>query len=437
MSRIKAVSAFLIPKLKRIGQFFGAQGITMVSNLFYGFLCVRLLAIPDYAMYVVVFSFLGSLGVFMDTGISGSLVPLVGDQVDDKQLVADYVASLRQLSRKIFFFMGPAAAILYPLFVRNRGWSWPVIAVMILILLISVWFSQIGASYGYVLIMRRDMGRWYREQLISSLGTLALLLLFWALHWLTALSAVLINVSGILYVGFSYYLRARLLLGVQGTGSKVKRKAIVHLALPNIVNVLFYAVRGQIPIYLITLFGATAAVASVGALNRLGQGFLLFSQMNWILIAPYFSKLPRKKLLPHYLLAVGAACGISFSAIILAWLYPEVFLWILGHKYSNLRHSVLLIMIGGAIGYLSGVIWVIHSARKFIYWWSNIATIVLTVLVQVIYIWKHDLSTVDSNLTLNIYSAAAGFIICILCAFYGFVFGPRELKVQQDKAIAQ
>ncbi len=429
MGRIKAGGAFLIPKLKRVGQFFGAQGLTMVSNLLYGFLCVRLLAIPDYAMYVVVFGFLGSLGVFMDTGISGCVIPLVGDQVNDKQLVADYVASLRQLSTRIFLFMAPVAAILYPLFVHNRGWSWQVVTVMVLVLLFSVWFSQIGAAYGTVLIMRRDLTRWYRDQMISSLGTLALLILFWKMHWLTAFTAILINVSGILFIGVSYYLRVRHILGVTGAGSKEKRKAIVHLALPNFPSVIFYALQGQIPLFLITLFGATTGVASVGALGRLGQGFNLFSQMNPLLIVPYFAKLAKEKVLSHYLVAVGAACGVSLAAVALAHFYPGIFLWVLGHKYYGLGHAVVLIMIGSAIRYLSGVVWVINTARKFIYWWSNISTIVLTILVQVLFIfWKRDLSTVDSVLVFNIVSAAASLVICILCGVYGFIFGPRVME---------
>jgi len=65
-----------------------------------------------------------------------------------------------------------------------------VIAAMVVIVLFSVFFARVSAAYGAVLIIRRDRVRWYRAQMVSSLGTLALLGVFWALHWLNAFSAM-------------------------------------------------------------------------------------------------------------------------------------------------------------------------------------------------------------------------------------------------------
>ena len=318
MSRLQSWHAFLVPKLRRIAEFLTAQGITMAGNLLYGLLCVRLLPVADYAKFVVVFGIQGTLVVLMDIGITGSLIPLVGERVDDRQLIADYVASLRQLAHALFAVMVPITVIVYPLFVRNRQWSWPVVAAMVVIVLASAWFARISSAYGAVLILRRDRERWYRAQLVSSLGTLALLLVFWAAHWLNAFSAILINVAGIVSIALSYFLRARHLLGVRGVASTDKRTAIIHLAMPSSPGVIFYALQGQIGLLLITIFGRTAAVAGVGALGRLGQIFALFSQSNPLLVEPYFAKLPRAHLRSHYLGALAAVGGVGLSAVILA-----------------------------------------------------------------------------------------------------------------------
>jgi hypothetical protein len=40
----------------------------------------------------------GTLVVLMDVNFSGTLIPLIGDRIDNRKLIADYVASLRQLS---------------------------------------------------------------------------------------------------------------------------------------------------------------------------------------------------------------------------------------------------------------------------------------------------------------------------------------------------
>lgn len=425
MSHLHSLKTFLAPKLRRVIEFLSAQGITMAGNLLYGLLCVRLLPIAGYAKFAVVFGALGTLTLLMDVNFSGALIPLVGEHINDLQLIADYVASLRQLARRLFMFVAPAAILAFPLLVHHQGWSWQVVTFMIATLLVAAWCARVSGAYGAVLIVRRDRNRWYRAQMISSLGTLALLGIFWAAHWLNAFSAILINVSGIVFVALSYFARARFLLGVEGRPSKEKRKAIIHLALPNMPNAIFYAFQGQISLLLITLFGFTAAVASVGALGRLGQIFALFGQMNPVLVEPYFAKLAKAKLKASYLGTLAAVGVLCLFITGLARFFPELFLWVLGPKYGNLQFEVLLMVATSSLGYLSGVLWVIHCARRFVYWWHGASVIVITLLIQSIYVWKGNLSTVRGVLTLNLVSVAGGLFVNILAGIYGFIRGPR------------
>ena len=88
---------------------------------------------------------------------------------------------------------------------RHQHWSWQVVAGMLAILLVASWCARVAGTYGAVLIVRRDRGTWYRAQMISSLGTLALLGAAWALHGLNAFSAMLINVAGMVYLGLAYF----------------------------------------------------------------------------------------------------------------------------------------------------------------------------------------------------------------------------------------
>jgi len=419
--------AFLVPKGKSVAEFLAWQGTTMAGNLLYGLLCVRLLPIPEFAKFVVVFAIQGSLVVLMDVGISGSLIPLIGERIDDRQLIADYVASLRQVAHWLFAIVAPITAVAYPLLVRNRHWNWPTVTAMVVILLVSVWFARVGAAYGAVLIVLRDRRRWYQAQMVSSFGTLALLGIFFAFHWLNAFSAILINVSGVIYVGLACFLRSRQLLGVAGVPSKEKRTAIIQFTLPSIPSVMFFALQGPLSVLLITIFGRTAGVASVGALTRLGQIFTLLVQMNPLLIEPYFATLPRQRLKSHYLAAVAAASCFGLGMVGLARVCPGLFLWVLGPKYANLGYEVLLVMITGAIGLVSGVMATINGSRRFVYYWDNIARNTLTLLVQIIFIWKADLSSVRSVLWFGIASGLPSLVIHTLVVFYGFARGPRKI----------
>lgn len=424
----------LAPKLHGLVEFLASQGITMAGNLLYGFLCVRLLSISDYAKFVVVFGILGTLVVLMDIGFSNNLLALVGERIDDRQLIADYVASLRQLAHWLYLIVAPILVVAYPLLVRKQQWSWHVVAAMLLILLVASWCARVSGAYGSVLIVRRDRTVWYRAQMISSLGTLLLLGIVWAAHWLNAFSAILINVSGIVFLATMYFFRARQLLGVRGHSSREKRKEIVHLTLPSMPNVIFYALQGQIALLLITIFGHTTAVAGIGALSRLGQIFALLGQMNPLLIEPYFANLPRERLKRNYLSLLAIETALCVFTVIMAALFPEIFLWILGPKYSNLRFELLLFIAGSSASYLAGMLWIVHSSRRFVYWWNGIMVITSTLAVEILFIWKVDLSTMRAVLILNLCTALAGLVINLSTGVYGFIWGPRNIPQAQPVA---
>jgi hypothetical protein len=85
-------------------------------------------------------------------------------------------------------------------------------------------------------------------------------------------------------------------------------------------------------------------------------------------------------------------------------------------------------MLTSAISYLNGFIWVINSSRRFVYWWNNLSNIVLILLIQAVFVWKWDLSTVRNVLTVNIVTSVASLLITIACGIYGFWRGPQRVE---------
>ena len=428
MSGFEQAREYLAPKLGHVAHFLMKQGIAMSGNLLYGLLCVRMLPVPDYAKFAVLFGYMGSLTVLLDIGISGTLAPLVGEQIGNLQLIANYVAAIRRIMLGMYLVVAPVASILFMLLVYRQHWSGWVVVQMVLALLVTAWFARVSSSYGAVLLLRRDRSRYYRVQMMGSLGSLGLLIVFWAMHRVNIYVGILLNVAQILFMATSYYRRARELLGVKGEASQQQEKAIVRLAMPNLPGTVFYAIQGQITIMLITVFGHTASVADVGALSRLSQILVFFSQMNPILVEPFFARLEAGRLKRTYVLAVTsiALCAAAFSG--LAFLFPEAFLWILGPHYSQLRVEVGLVILASAIRYVSGFMWVVHSARRFVYWWNNLSNIALTLLVQAAFLWKFDLSTVRNVLILSIASAVVSLAVAIACGIYGFWRGPQRME---------
>lgn len=415
-------------KSRMVVQFFAAQGLTMFGNLLYGILCVRLLPTGEYAKFVILFGVQATMVILMDVNFSGTLMPLIGDRVDDRRLIADYVASLRRLADWLYGFISIIGILVFPWLVRNRGWDRRTQWEMIVIMLVACWFLRISAAYGTVLILLRDRSTWYRGQMISSYGTLTLLGVVWALGLLTGITAILLNVLGMVFVGTYYFYHARRQLGTPGTSTREKRREIVRLALPNVPQAIFFALQGQIALFLIAIFGHTTSVASVGALGRLGQLFALPMQMNPLLVTPYFAKLPKERLLKSYMIALAIAGVITVTVGVLASRLPELFLWVLGPKYHDLRLEVVLVIAAGAVACFTDLLWTINSARRFIYWSNNVLNILFILVLQVLFILHADLGTVRSVLWLNLGTNIVTLFINVLSGVYGFVRGPRTIQ---------
>lgn len=428
MSFLAKARAVALPKLHHFVQFVTKQGSAMVGNLIYGLLCVRLLPVSDYAKFAVLFGYMGSVTVLLDTGITGTLAPLVGEQIYNLELIANYVASIRRIIGWIYLGLLPVTVGIFILLVQKQHWGSAVIAQMIVVLMITAWFARVSSTYGAVVLLRRDREMYYRIQLLGSFGSLALLALSWAFHFLNLYVCILLNMAQIIFIAAGYYRRARHLLKVKGHPSRFQERAILRLALPNVPGMVFYAIQGQITIMLITVFGHNStSVADIGALNRLGQILVFFSQMNPILVEPYFAKLPASRVKRTYFVAIAIVSVFATAFCALAFLFPEPFLWILGPNYRQLRFEAGLVVLGSSIRFISGFMWTIHSSRRFVYWWNSVANIALTILVQAAFLWKFELSQVSNVLMFNIASGIVGLVIAASCGFWGFWRGPQTL----------
>jgi uncharacterized membrane protein len=69
----------------------------------------------------------------------------------------------------------------------------------------------------------------------------------------------------------------------------------------------------------------------------------------------------------------------------------------------------------------------INGARRFIYYSFVLADIILTFILQAVYIWKFDLSTVKAVLWFSIITMIPTIAVALLTALYGFARGGRRI----------
>ena len=57
MSVLARAGRFFLPKFRQVAYFLTKQGIAVGGNLLYGLLCVRMLPVPEYAKFAVLFGY--------------------------------------------------------------------------------------------------------------------------------------------------------------------------------------------------------------------------------------------------------------------------------------------------------------------------------------------------------------------------------------------
>lgn len=119
--------------------------------------------------------------------------------------------------------------------------------------------------------------------------------------------------------------------------------------------------------------------------------------------------------------------GVGLLVIGLTRVYPNAFLWLLGAKYAGLRFEFFKVMISSSMRLVSGVMNSVNVARRFNYHWDYAAGNVVTLILQIIFIWKADLSGVRNVLWHRIFSGAPSLMMFVIAAVYGFVCGPRRI----------
>jgi len=124
------------------------------------------------------------------------------------------------------------------------------------------------------------------------------------------------------------------------------------------------------------------------------------------------------------LLGTGILC---LSIMLLTYLFPQVVLWVLGPQYRSLRFEVQIAIASGAVSFFSSVLWGIHSARRFVYWWNVGLSIASTLLVQILFVVKGDVGSVRGVLMLNLAMNTTLLLVNVLSGAYGFLKGPRVI----------
>ena len=186
---------------------------------------------------------------------------------------------------------------------------------------------------------------------------------------------------------------------------------------------------GQITIWLISIFGTSAALAQMGALGRLAMVLSLFGVLFSTLVSPRFARLTANKnlLLKRFFHIMAGTTVLTLFIVGFTWLFPTQVLWILGKSYSNLKTELVLNIAVSCLNIIWGSAYVLGTSRG---WTINpIVSIPVSILAIVCGALLIDVSSLKGVLVLNI------FVALIQLFMYTSYTVIKILRVREPDAI--
>jgi O-antigen/teichoic acid export membrane protein len=249
---------------------------------------------------------------------------------------------------------------------------------------------------------------------------------------LRAWTASWVNAFGFLLIGWLYRRESRPFAILPERPAPGVTREMTRYVLPILPSVIFFALQGQISLFLISFSGHTRSIAEVGALGRLGQLFLLLSGFNGTVIEPFMAKLAKERVLRSYLLVLAIASCVCVVLCLIGFFEPNVLLLLLGPRYAALRRETGWLVLGSCLTYLTGVAWTMAAARRWVYWTTSWVSIGVILATQITFACLFKVNSTMQVILFTVATSGAYFVGTLFNGVYGFIHGPKIAIPEAD-----
>ncbi len=332
------------------------QAVVQGSGFISGIIIIRLLSTGEYALYTLANTFLGTMTMLADSGISSGVLAEGGKVWQNKRQLGVVLATGLHLRQRFglltLVFMIPV--MVYFLSVHGAG-TWT--TVLIVTAVIPAFFAALSDS---ILEMpprlHQDIRPLQRNQAEVSAGRLLLSALFLSAFPFTFLAVLASSLPRI----YGNYRLRRIAAPFAAAGARPDpqvKKEVVKGVSRTLPIVIYHCISGQIAIWLVSILGTTANISELGALGRIAIIFNMVTVLFSTLVIPRFSRMEgrRRALLRSYIVTQCAMLLVSLALMSGVWLFTDQILWILGGNYTGLSTELLLMGLLSCAGLLSGV----------------------------------------------------------------------------------
>lgn len=426
MTLPSSVRRFWLRRLTILTGVVGRQTAILVVSAIVGFVLVRALPKPEYAWFTIATSMSVLLSSLGDSGLAAGLLA-IGGRVhrDTDELSRLAITAMRMrlvLSGAAFVAVAPLS---WYLLVRNGASH----ATAGLLVACAAAGAIPSATVGVLSYPLRLQAHYRPVQLaelggaFSRLGASLLALLIAPTATLAIMAATIAQWVN----GFSIRRVAARFLNLHA-----ERKPEYQLALAKSVRALWFpmfvaSVQPQVATWILGFLGMQSAVADLGAIGRFAIFFGLISTIISSLVSPVFARSNYRSELTSSFLQASAAvvlpcCGVTLVALV----FPEPFLWVLGPAYSKLGVELFLFFLSGSILTFAALAWSFVSSRG----WVGHAAIAapVTLVLQSLALILLKVSTLRGVLLVTALSYVVPTIVHLVVAVRGLRQMPEETR---------
>ncbi|MEJ0000675.1 MAG: hypothetical protein WDO13_16815 [Verrucomicrobiota bacterium] len=157
---------------------------------------------------------------------------------------------------------------------------------------------------------------------------------------LTAFLAVLATTISTVFETFFFARSVRREIAWDAPPDPDYRAAIFATVKKTMPLTIYFCLQSQISIWLISIFGHSEQVADVGSASRLGLLFTTVAGAFAQFAVPRFARSNGRRILFRKLFEVLGFVGfLMVGSVLVTWLWPQPFVWLLGAKYANMARS--------------------------------------------------------------------------------------------------
>jgi hypothetical protein len=384
-----------------------------------GLLFINFMPVQELALYTLATSMTAFFTFASDLGSTTSLLHFFHRAAKNGEDFRPYQVAVLSLRHWGFLPGAVVVAIALPVLAADKGFtSWEV-GLALAGVLLCVWFQIRVSLRVLALRLRAAFGRSYRAEIAGSglrLGLAGLMAITGWLHaWL-----------GVLSVALGSALTARL-VRPEGEVSRpvapaelgIYRRKILRYLLPTLPAAAYFAVQGPLVIWLSATFASVSTIAEVGALGRLALVVGLCSGLVGTVFLPRLVHITDDRIYLRRYLQFGAVLmGAAAALAVAAAAAPQLFLLLLGPKFTGLHSELLLVVAASGLSLLDGYAVNVNLARSWTRWQG--VALAIQIALQALLVVRLPLSSTFNILLFNLLSAGIALGLQLVVAVAGF-----------------